>query len=98
MMQRMFFALALILLTLFLGLLLWRPEQGSSTVTPEVLVKPFYQTIDLSALPDFEQIKGTKVRLFYPAQASWQWLNDPLRHPGAPAVSGGLDCRTCHIE
>lgn len=97
MMQRISFALGFIFLTLFLGLL-WHPGRGLSGAAPEVLIQPFYQTINLLALPDFEKIKGTEVRLFYPAQASWQWLNDPLRHPGAQAVSSGLACRTCHIE
>jgi hypothetical protein len=35
------------------------------------------------------------VSLFYPAQSTYQWLRSSA-HPGAPVVSGGGACLTCH--
>jgi hypothetical protein len=42
---------------------------------------------------DWEKIPAKTVTLFYPGQASWQYLNSSA-HPGAQAIEAG--CATCH--
>ena len=42
---------------------------------------------------DWEKIPAKTVTLFYPGQASWEFLTSNA-HPGAPAVEAG--CATCH--
>ncbi|HSK31158.1 MAG TPA: ethylbenzene dehydrogenase-related protein, partial [Candidatus Limnocylindria bacterium] len=42
---------------------------------------------------DWEKIPAKTVTLFYPGQASWQYLTSAA-HPGAPAIDSG--CATCH--
>lgn len=42
---------------------------------------------------DWEKIPAKTVTLFYPGQASWQYLTSDA-HPGAKALSAG--CATCH--
>lgn len=42
---------------------------------------------------DWSKIPAKTVTLFYPGQASWEFLTSSA-HPGAPAIEGG--CRACH--
>ena len=44
---------------------------------------------------DWEKIAGKTITLFYPAQASWEFLVSPA-HPGAEPLKAGTDCTTCH--
>jgi len=43
------------------------------------------------------KIPTKTLSLFYPAQSTYQWLRSP-EHPGAPVVSGGGACLTCHKD
>ena len=43
----------------------------------------------------WEQIPSTTVRLFFPGQASWQWVTG-RDHPGRASVLAGTACSTCH--
>ncbi|MEW6409811.1 MAG: ethylbenzene dehydrogenase-related protein [Nitrospirota bacterium] len=46
--------------------------------------------------PDWDKIKNTKITLFYPGQASYEFLVSPA-HPGAKAVAGNeMNCIICH--
>jgi cytochrome c-type protein NapC len=42
---------------------------------------------------DWSKMPSKTVTLFYPGQASWQFLTGNA-HPGAPAIDGG--CTACH--
>jgi len=42
---------------------------------------------------DWSRIPAKTVTLFYPGQASWEFLTSSV-HPGAPAIDGG--CNACH--
>jgi hypothetical protein len=44
---------------------------------------------------NWKSVPAKTVTLFYPAQSSYQWLRSSS-HPGAPIVSGGGACLTCH--
>ncbi|MBI2882130.1 MAG: hypothetical protein HYY21_11090 [Candidatus Tectomicrobia bacterium] len=49
----------------------------------------------------WEEVRATNIRLFYPGQASWEWLSSPQKgftHPGAPVIKAGVACRTCHVK
>jgi hypothetical protein len=45
---------------------------------------------------DWGKVPAKSVTLFYPAQASWQFLASPA-HPGAEAMKTGTDCASCHM-
>jgi hypothetical protein len=63
-------------------------------------VKPEFTTFKPKDVPvNWEEIPASNLRLFYPGQASWDWLTSPKKefsHPGAPMVKTGMACRTCH--
>ncbi|MBI2869770.1 MAG: hypothetical protein HYX96_08105 [Chloroflexi bacterium] len=40
-------------------------------------------------------MQSKQVTLFYPAQASWEFVTSP-QHPGSAAVNSGTGCLTCH--
>lgn len=43
---------------------------------------------------DWQDIPGNKITLFYPGQASWEWLL--TEHKGADYIKSGQTCRQCH--
>jgi Ethylbenzene dehydrogenase len=47
------------------------------------------------ATMNWNSVPTKAVSLFYPAQSTYQWLRSSA-HPGAPVVSGGGACLTCH--
>jgi hypothetical protein len=44
---------------------------------------------------NWNSVPTKTVTLFYPAQSTFQWLRSAA-HPGAPVVTGGGACLTCH--
>jgi len=42
------------------------------------------------------RVTPTKVELFYPGQASWEWALTEKDHSGAPKFRAGKNCRSCH--
>ena len=44
---------------------------------------------------DWSRVPTRDVALFYPGQATFQWLRSS-DHPGAQAVTSGTACVTCH--
>jgi hypothetical protein len=44
---------------------------------------------------DWSKVPASKVTLFYPGQASYEWVNSGS-HPGSGAVKGGQACAACH--
>lgn len=49
----------------------------------------------ISFTGDWDKIPAKAITLFYPAQASWEFLTGPA-HPGAEPLKGGMACATCH--
>lgn len=49
-----------------------------------------------AAAIDWAAVKGTDVALFYPGQASWEWVLTKSDHSGAPKFREGKNCRGCH--
>lgn len=46
---------------------------------------------------DWDAVAGTDITLFYPGQASFEWVQNGKTHGGArPLTKGGDDCSTCH--
>ncbi len=46
---------------------------------------------------DWKPVVATDITLFYPGQASLQWILDATRHPGAqPFRKAGVQCQACH--
>lgn len=48
----------------------------------------------LHAAPDWSSISSEQIVLFYPGQASWEWLL--TKHSGAKSVRKGAPCLECH--
>ncbi len=46
---------------------------------------------------NWKSVPRKTVTLFYPAQSTFQWLRS-AEHPGAPVVTGGGACLTCHKD
>jgi hypothetical protein len=44
---------------------------------------------------DWTKVPQATITVFYPGQASWQFLTSPS-HPGREAVLGGTACQSCH--
>jgi hypothetical protein len=44
---------------------------------------------------DWSRVPTKTLTLFYPGQSTYQWLRSPA-HPGAPLVTSGGACLTCH--
>jgi nitrate/TMAO reductase-like tetraheme cytochrome c subunit len=50
------------------------------------------------AIP-WDSVTATQVTLFYPGQASWEWVQNGKEHGGArPFTKGGENCSTCHAK
>lgn len=45
---------------------------------------------------DWDKVEARKVILFYPGQASWEWVLTQGDHPGAKSFRQGTNCRQCH--
>lgn len=82
------------LIVLFILLLLgaWqRPLTGSE--------KPVRDSVAQGGLFTFpgnwDRIAEKKLKLFYPAQASWEFLTSD-KHPGAAGIKAGAPCLGCH--
>lgn len=46
---------------------------------------------------NWSSIQGKQVVLFYPGQASWEWVLTPTDMSGADDFRKGKDCAVCHI-
>jgi len=45
---------------------------------------------------DWDNIQGADMTLFYPGQASWEWVLTGSSHSGATKFRQGRNCRGCH--
>jgi cytochrome c-type protein NapC len=45
---------------------------------------------------DWSKAKEREVVMFYPGQASWEWVMTQADHSGATKFRGGKNCRGCH--
>lgn len=45
---------------------------------------------------DWSGVPASDITLFYPGQASWEWVLTQADHGGAPKIRAGKSCRTCH--
>lgn len=45
---------------------------------------------------DWSAVPGKTVNLFYPGQASWEWVMTQTDHSGAPVFKDGKNCSECH--
>ncbi len=45
---------------------------------------------------DWNSVSGKDVTLFYPGQASWEWVLTQTDHSGAPVFKDGKNCHECH--
>ena len=45
---------------------------------------------------DWSSVPAKDVTLFYPGQASWEWVLTQADHSGAPKFREGKNCRDCH--
>lgn len=45
---------------------------------------------------DWNKASGKDITLFYPGQASWEWVLTEKDHSGAPKFRGGKNCVDCH--
>ena len=63
-------------------------------------LKALLATAALICLPahavDWSAVKNSEVTLFYPGQASWEFVLIPSTHGGAKKFRGGESCRGCH--
>jgi cytochrome c-type protein NapC len=55
-----------------------------------MLTAGWAQAVDWSGVP------ATDVPLFYPGQASWEWVMTEKDHSGAPKFRSGKNCKACH--
>ena len=54
---------------------------------------------DVAANVDWNAVAGTDMTLFYPGQASFEWVQNGKQHGGArPLTKGGDACTTCHAK
>lgn len=71
--------------------------RGTSLVVAAAAV--FAASLQASALAaapsDWSKVPTKTVTLFYPAQSTFEWLRSTA-HPGAPVVTQGQPCLTCH--
>ena len=52
---------------------------------------------DVAPNVDWNAVEGTDITLFYPGQASFEWVQNGKTHGGArPLTKGGDSCSTCH--
>ncbi len=45
---------------------------------------------------DWNAVQGKNITMFYPGQASWEWVLTPTDHSGAPVFRDGKNCHECH--
>lgn len=45
---------------------------------------------------DWAGVQGKDIAVFYPGQASWEWVLTESDHSGAPKFRGGKNCVDCH--
>src|SRR6187401_820161 len=45
---------------------------------------------------DWKSVKPREVQLFYPGQASWEWVLTAKDHSGATKFREGKNCKSCH--
>ena len=45
---------------------------------------------------DWAGVQGKDITVFYPGQASWEWVLTESDHSGAPKFRGGKNCVDCH--
>ncbi len=45
---------------------------------------------------DWNAVPGKDINLFYPGQASWEWVMTPTDHSGAATFRQGKNCHECH--
>ena len=69
------------------------PEPAEATVTPAAAAGDAAPGVDWNAVP------AQTVTLFYPGQASFEWVQIGKEHGGArPFTKGGDNCSTCHAK
>lgn len=69
-------------------------------ITPSGIVLATIIGVTFSASPalaiDWANVPAKDVMLFYPGQASWEWVLTQADHSGAPKFRAGKNCRGCH--
>ncbi len=70
------------------------PSRTSISIAIAALVSGSALAADPASL-DWNRVPVTTLTLFYPAQATYQWLRTK-EHPGSNAVQKGRACLTCH--
>lgn len=54
---------------------------------------------DVASNIDWNAVTGSDLKLFYPGQASFEWVQNGKFHGGArPLTKGGDQCTTCHAK
>ncbi|TMV03354.1 cytochrome C552 [Ruegeria sediminis] len=54
---------------------------------------------DVASNIDWNAVAGAEMKLFYPGQASFEWVQNGKNHGGArPLTKGGDACSTCHAK
>ncbi|MDP3879431.1 MAG: ethylbenzene dehydrogenase-related protein [Dehalococcoidales bacterium] len=72
------------------------PTTPTQPTTPPPAAEPGFESARLFTFPgNWGQVQSKKVTLFYPAQASWEFVTSP-QHPGSSAVNTGTGCLACH--
>lgn len=56
----------------------------------------YFTTPAVSADIDWDSIEGAEITLFYPGQASWEWVLTKSNHTGATKFREGKNCSDCH--
>ncbi|MEN8183366.1 MAG: ethylbenzene dehydrogenase-related protein [Myxococcota bacterium] len=46
--------------------------------------------------PNWSEIEGREVVLFYPGRSSWEWMLTKSDHSGGPKIRKGKHCQGCH--
>ena len=65
-----------------------------------ISITALFWGLSLAADPatvNWNSVPVKTVTLFYPAQSTYQWLRS-ADHPGAPVITGGGACLTCHKD
>lgn len=58
-----------------------------------------YSGGDVAAAVTWDNVPTTDLTLFYPGQASFEWVQNGKQHGGArPLTKGGDQCTTCHAQ
>ena len=79
-----------IILALIVGL------RATALMRVEAQAPPVIKAAGLFAFPgDWSKIRATTITVFYPGQASWEFMTSAA-HPGSEPVLAGTPCLTCH--